>query len=78
MKIKKSSVLAMGSGCGLVLSGAALVAGNAAGEDAGITGGRALQLLTAAHRGLVAKGQHPFAIIVGCSDSRVPGEIIFD
>lgn len=26
----------------------------------------------------VAKGQHPFAIIVGCSDSRVPPEIIFD
>jgi carbonic anhydrase len=26
----------------------------------------------------VAKTQHPFAIIVGCSDSRVPPEIIFD
>jgi carbonic anhydrase len=26
----------------------------------------------------VAKGQHPFAIILGCSDSRVPPEIIFD
>ena len=26
----------------------------------------------------VAKGQTPFAIIVGCSDSRVPNEIIFD
>lgn len=26
----------------------------------------------------VVKGQHPFAIIVGCSDSRVPPEIIFD
>ncbi len=26
----------------------------------------------------VAKGQHPFAIIVGCSDSRVPAEIVFD
>jgi len=25
-----------------------------------------------------AKGQHPFAVIVGCSDSRVPPEIIFD
>ncbi len=25
-----------------------------------------------------AKGQKPFAIIVGCSDSRVPNEIIFD
>ncbi len=26
----------------------------------------------------VANGQKPFAIIVGCSDSRVPNEIIFD
>jgi len=26
----------------------------------------------------VAAGQSPFAIIVGCSDSRVPNEIIFD
>lgn len=25
-----------------------------------------------------AKGQKPFAVIVGCSDSRVPNEIIFD
>jgi carbonic anhydrase len=26
----------------------------------------------------VAEGQEPFAIILGCSDSRVPAEIIFD
>jgi len=26
----------------------------------------------------VAAGQHPFAIILGCSDSRVPAEIVFD
>ncbi|MDP2188309.1 MAG: carbonic anhydrase [Sphingobacteriaceae bacterium] len=26
----------------------------------------------------VATGQNPFAIVVGCSDSRVPNEIIFD
>jgi carbonic anhydrase len=26
----------------------------------------------------VAKGQEPFAIILGCSDSRVPAEIVFD
>ncbi len=26
----------------------------------------------------VAKGQKPFAIIVGCSDSRIPPEILFD
>jgi carbonic anhydrase len=29
-------------------------------------------------RAEVAKGQHPFAIIVSCSDSRVPPEIVFD
>jgi carbonic anhydrase len=33
---------------------------------------------TAKRRTEVAKGQHPFAIIVGCSDSRVPPEILFD
>jgi carbonic anhydrase len=26
----------------------------------------------------LAEGQHPFAVIFGCSDSRVPPEIIFD
>ena len=26
----------------------------------------------------VVKGQHPFAVVVSCSDSRVPPEIIFD
>jgi carbonic anhydrase len=31
-----------------------------------------------ARRDEVAKGQHPFAIILGCSDSRVPPEVIFD
>ena len=29
-------------------------------------------------RGELLEGQEPFAIILGCSDSRVPGEIIFD
>lgn len=29
-------------------------------------------------RELAENGQHPFAIIIGCSDSRVPPEIIFD
>src|SRR5688500_18904868 len=31
-----------------------------------------------ARRAEVASGQEPFAIILGCSDSRVPAEIIFD
>ncbi|MCI4063935.1 carbonic anhydrase [Micromonospora sp. R77] len=30
------------------------------------------------HRTAVADGQHPFAVIVGCSDSRLAAEIIFD
>lgn len=29
-------------------------------------------------RGKLAKSQHPFAIILSCSDSRVPPELIFD
>jgi len=33
---------------------------------------------SAERRTEVAKGQHPFAIIVSCSDSRVPPEIVFD
>src|SRR6202021_1677913 len=33
---------------------------------------------TAEARGVVSKGQSPFAVIVGCSDSRVGPEIVFD
>jgi carbonic anhydrase len=33
---------------------------------------------TAARRAEVAAGQRPFAVVVGCSDSRVPPEILFD
>lgn len=29
-------------------------------------------------RAEVAKGQHPFAVIITCSDSRVPPEVLFD
>ncbi len=32
----------------------------------------------AARRAETAKGQHPFAAVFGCSDSRVPPEILFD
>ncbi len=32
----------------------------------------------ATRRAEVAKGQHPFATILGCVDSRVPPELIFD
>lgn len=33
---------------------------------------------SAQRRGEVAKDQNPFAAILGCSDSRVPAEVIFD
>ena len=32
----------------------------------------------AARRAALAKGQHPFAVVLGCADSRVAPEIIFD
>jgi carbonic anhydrase len=35
-------------------------------------------LASQAHRSELAAGQAPFAIILGCSDSRVPAEIVFD
>jgi carbonic anhydrase len=33
---------------------------------------------SAARRAELAKGQHPFAVVVTCSDSRVPPELLFD
>lgn len=35
-------------------------------------------LTSQAHRSKVVAGQEPFAVILGCSDSRVPVEIVFD
>ncbi len=35
-------------------------------------------LLSHTRRPALAAGQEPFAIILGCSDSRVPAEIVFD
>jgi carbonic anhydrase len=35
-------------------------------------------LTTRARRRELALGQEPFAVILGCSDSRVPAEIVFD
>src|SRR6266404_799317 len=35
-------------------------------------------LTSQARRNELAAGQEPFAIILGCSDSRVPAEIVFD
>ncbi|OGG56864.1 MAG: hypothetical protein A3F84_10755 [Candidatus Handelsmanbacteria bacterium RIFCSPLOWO2_12_FULL_64_10] len=38
----------------------------------------ARRVIGAARRAELAKGQHPFAIVLSCSDSRVPPEIVFD
>jgi carbonic anhydrase len=44
-----------------------------------VQGAHAREHLTSeARRNEVAAGQSPFAIILGCSDSRAPAEIIFD
>jgi carbonic anhydrase len=44
-----------------------------------VSGARTGDILTnTARRHEVAAGQEPFAIILGCSDSRVPAEIVFD
>src|SRR5207247_7649472 len=44
-------------------------ASNQRGSDAYLSHTRLAQL---------AEGQQPFAIVLGCSDSRVPAEIVFD
>ena len=44
-----------------------------------VSGDRSGDTLTSqARRNELAAGQEPFAIILGCSDSRVPAEIVFD
>jgi len=44
-----------------------------------VSGARSSDTLTSqARRSELAAGQQPFAIILGCSDSRVPAEIVFD
>lgn len=42
------------------------------------TGARNADNLTSQDRRNLVTGQEPFAIILGCSDSRVPAEIVFD
>jgi len=53
---------------------ARLKAGNARFVDRSTSGSKP----TAARRAETANGQHPFAIIVGCADSRTAPEIVFD
>jgi carbonic anhydrase len=40
--------------------------------------GKPLRLDHSARREVTAKGQNPSAIVLGCSDSRVPPEVVFD
>ncbi len=53
---------------------AALVAGN----ERFVTGRMAHPSQDAAHRADLRHDQHPFAVVFGCSDSRVAAEIVFD
>ena len=44
-----------------------------------VSGVRSMDLLTSqTRRSKLAEGQEPFAVILGCSDSRVPVELVFD
>jgi carbonic anhydrase len=43
-----------------------------------VSGAVARASLDHARRAELTKGQEPFAIILGCSDSRVPAELVFD
>ena len=44
-----------------------------------LRGGRgAVAELSSARRTALVAGQAPFAIVLGCSDSRVPAELVFD
>jgi carbonic anhydrase len=43
-----------------------------------VAGERSAELTSGARRSELAAGQEPFAIVLGCSDSRVPAEIVFD
>jgi carbonic anhydrase len=40
--------------------------------------GKHLRLDHSTRREVTSKGQNPFAIVLGCSDSRVPPEVVFD
>ncbi len=50
-----------------------------AGNERFVSNVRSLDsLLSHTRRGELADAQQPFAIVLGCSDSRVPAEIVFD
>ncbi len=74
-----SGALALGSGNGSAVSAdealKQLLDGNKRYVEQQMTGQKLCNV--SAREGL-AKGQHPYAIILSCSDSRVPPEIVFD
>ena len=43
-----------------------------------MSGARNHDAITEARRSDLVAGQEPFAVVLGCSDSRVPAEIVFD
>jgi carbonic anhydrase len=47
-------------------------------ENAGVTSLGMTAAQAAERRAELTKSQHPFAIVVSCSDSRVPPELVFD
>jgi len=49
-----------------------------AGNERFVTGARIHPHQDAERRAAVAVGQRPFAVVFGCSDSRLAAEIIFD
>lgn len=50
----------------------------AAGNERFVTGGMDHPSQGAAHRAELHDDQHPFAVVFGCSDSRVAAELVFD
>lgn len=65
---KHSAVSASEAKQRLIDGNARFVSGSLANKD----------LSDARRHDLVANGQHPFAVVVTCSDSRVPPELLFD
>ncbi len=49
-----------------------------AGNQRYVSGQRTYPHQTSEHRTVVEERQQPFAVLLGCSDSRVPPEIVFD
>jgi carbonic anhydrase len=60
------------------MSPSAALAELLAGNERFVTGTRVHPNQDAEHRSAVAGGQAPFAVVFGCSDSRLAAEIIFD